>query len=75
MDDGRLVVNDDEADRVRTIFELYLDHLSLIVTSMRLDERGWTNKRFLLDFMHIDCDCLRCLVSSMLLISGKVESE
>jgi len=43
---GRLVVNDDEAVRVRTIFELYLDNQSLIETTKRLDERGWTTKRW-----------------------------
>lgn len=43
---GRLLVNEDEATRVRSIFELYLDHQSLIETVKALDARGWTNKRW-----------------------------
>ena len=43
---GRLLVNEDEATRVRGIFELYLEHQSLIETVKALDERGWTNKRW-----------------------------
>ncbi|MCK4412647.1 MAG: recombinase family protein [Candidatus Eisenbacteria sp.] len=42
----RLMVNEDEAARVRWIFELYLEHESLISTIRVLDERGWTNKRW-----------------------------
>ena len=42
----RLIVNEDEAARVRTIFELYLDHQSLIETVKALDARGWINKRW-----------------------------
>lgn len=43
---GRLQVNDDEAARVRQIFELYLNRLSLIETVKELDRRGWTTKRW-----------------------------
>jgi len=43
---GRLLVNEDEAARVRQIFELYLDHQALIATVKELDSRGWTNKRW-----------------------------
>ena len=43
---GRLRVNEDEATRVRGIFELYLEHQSLLETVKVLDERGWTNKRW-----------------------------
>ena len=43
---GRLVVNETEAVKVRTIFEVYLEHQSLIETVKKLDERGWTNKRW-----------------------------
>ena len=43
---GRLLVNEDEATRVRGIFELYLEHQSLLETVKVLDERGWTNKRW-----------------------------
>jgi site-specific DNA recombinase len=42
---GRLVVNEDEAARVRAIFELYLKHEALIPTIRELDARDWTNKR------------------------------
>lgn len=43
---GRLVVNEDEAARVRAIYELYLDRQSLIATIKETDARGWTNKRW-----------------------------
>ena len=41
---SRLVVNDDEALRVRTIFDLYLQHQSLIATIREIDDRGWVSK-------------------------------
>ena len=44
---GRLNVNDDEARTVRAIFELYLEHQSLIETIKEIDARGWTNKRWI----------------------------
>ena len=44
---GRLLVNDDEAQRVRGIFELYLERQSLIETAKELDTRGWTTKRWI----------------------------
>ena len=43
---GKLHVNDDEAARVREIFELYLNRLSLIEVVKELDARGWTTKRW-----------------------------
>ncbi len=43
---GRLHVNDDEAARVREIFDLYLNRLSLIEVVKELDARGWTTKRW-----------------------------
>jgi site-specific DNA recombinase len=43
---GRIVVNDDEAARVRGIFNLYLDRQSLIETIRELDARGWVTKRW-----------------------------
>ena len=43
---GHLHVNDDEAARVREIFELYLNRLSLIEVVKELDARGWTTKRW-----------------------------
>lgn len=42
----RLVVNDDEAERVRRIFELYLEHGSLMPVVKILNERGWRAKRW-----------------------------
>ncbi len=41
---SKLVVNQDEAQRVRDIYQLYLDHQSLIRVIDILDERGWVNK-------------------------------
>ncbi|MEQ9380130.1 MAG: recombinase family protein [Pirellulales bacterium] len=43
---SKLIVNEDEAARVGTIFELYLEHQSLISTVQELDKRGWLNKRW-----------------------------
>jgi len=43
---GRLVVNKEEAARVRAIYEVYLDRQSLIETIKELDARGWANKRW-----------------------------
>jgi len=40
----RLVVNPEEASRVRTIFELYLEKGSLLPVVEELDRRRWTNK-------------------------------
>ena len=43
---SKIVVNEQEAARIRTIFELYLEHQSLIATIQELDGRGWVNKRW-----------------------------
>jgi site-specific DNA recombinase len=43
---SKLVVNEQEAAHVRTIFELYLEHQSMIATIRAIDERGWVNKRW-----------------------------
>ncbi len=43
---SKLVVNEDEAHRVRQIFELYLEHQALIPVVQEVTERGWTNKRY-----------------------------
>jgi site-specific DNA recombinase len=40
----RLVVNPEEAERVREIFDLYLRRGSLIPTTAELNRRGWTTK-------------------------------
>jgi site-specific DNA recombinase len=44
---GALVVNEDEAARVRTIFDLYLEHDSLIPVVQELDRRGWRMKEWM----------------------------
>ena len=41
---GRLVVNEDEARRVRAIFDLYLEHRSLMAVVREVNRRGWTTK-------------------------------
>jgi site-specific DNA recombinase len=40
------VVNEDEAHRVRQIFERYLGHEALLPVVRELAERGWANKRW-----------------------------
>jgi site-specific DNA recombinase len=42
----KLLVNADEAVRVRAIFELYLQHESLLAVVQELAGRGWVNKRW-----------------------------
>ena len=43
---GRLVVNEDEAARVRAIFDLYLEHRSVMAVVREVNARGWTTKRW-----------------------------
>ena len=43
---GRLIVNEDEARRVRAIFDLYLEYRSLIGVVQELTRRGWTTKQW-----------------------------
>jgi len=43
---GRLLVNDDEAIRVRAIFALYLEHQALLPVVQELERRGWVGKRW-----------------------------
>jgi site-specific DNA recombinase len=42
----RLIVNEDEAAMVRSIFGLYLEHEALLPVVQELERRGWTNKRY-----------------------------
>jgi site-specific DNA recombinase len=42
----KLNVNATEAERVRTIFNLYLEHESLLPVVEELGTRGWANKRW-----------------------------
>ena len=41
---GRLHVNEEEAQRVRAIFALYLEHESLLPVVQELERRGWVGK-------------------------------
>ncbi len=43
---SKLLVNEAEAVRVRAIFDLYLEHESLLPVVQELDRRGWVNKRW-----------------------------
>jgi site-specific DNA recombinase len=43
---GRLLVNEEEAQRVRAIFALYLEHQSLLPVVLELERRGWVGKRW-----------------------------
>jgi site-specific DNA recombinase len=45
-DGYKLVVNPAEAERVRAIFALYLEHGSLLPVVEELGRRGWANKRW-----------------------------
>src|SRR5271165_1172099 len=45
-DNLKLVVNEVEAAKVQTIFELYLEYEGLIPVIRELDRRGWMNKRW-----------------------------
>ena len=42
----RLVVNEDEAARVRAVFALYVEREALLPVVQDLAHRGWTNKRW-----------------------------
>ncbi len=41
---GRLVVNGEEAEQVRAIFDLYIEKRSLIAVAQELNRRGWRRK-------------------------------
>ena len=43
---GRLVVNDEEAQRVRAIFALYAEYQALLPTVRELNRRDWTTKHW-----------------------------
>jgi site-specific DNA recombinase len=44
---GKLVVNAEEADRVKSIFALYLQHPSLALALGEMQARQWTTKRWI----------------------------
>ena len=43
---SKLIVNEEEAARVRVAFELYLEHERLLPVVEELDHRGWRNKEW-----------------------------
>ena len=43
---SKLFVNEEEAARVRAIFELYLEHQAMLPVVQELERRGWNNKRW-----------------------------
>jgi len=43
---GRLIINHEEAFKVRSAFELYQDHQSLTATAKELNRLGWTTKQW-----------------------------
>ena len=44
--ESKLVINSSEAEQVRTIFDLYLEHQGLISVVTELDRLGWKNKQW-----------------------------
>lgn len=44
--DTKLIVNQDEAERVREIFSWYLEHKALVPVVQELNRRGWTTKHW-----------------------------
>ena len=44
---GRILLNEDEASRVNTIYEIYLERQSLLKTVKEIRRRGWTTKRWI----------------------------
>ena len=46
VDQTKLVVDDAEADRVRQIFEMYLEHQAMLAVVKELNSRGWRTKRW-----------------------------
>ncbi len=44
---SRLLVNEEEAARVREIFDLYLEHPAMLATVKELNSRGWQRKRWI----------------------------
>ena len=41
---GRLIVNREEADQIRAIFDLYIEKQSLLAVAQELNRRGWRRK-------------------------------
>ncbi len=44
---GKLIINQEEAQRVQEIFPLYLKHQSLTKTAQDLNNKGWTTKTWI----------------------------
>jgi hypothetical protein len=51
----KLVINEDEAVRVRAIFASYLVHESLLPVVKELHRRGWASKRWVRNQRNEDC--------------------
>ena len=45
-DGGRIIINDDEAEQVRRIFEMYAEKRAMLPVVRELKRRGWHNKRW-----------------------------
>lgn len=43
---GKLIVNDDEAVQVRTIYQLYLEHKAMMPVVQEIERRGWRTKHW-----------------------------
>jgi len=43
---GKLLVNEEEAERVRAIYRIYLDYKAMIPVVQELDRQGWGTKRW-----------------------------
>jgi len=46
VQDKKLVVNPNEAERVRGIFDLYVEHRAMMPVVEELDQRGWRTKQW-----------------------------
>ncbi|MDK2848276.1 MAG: site-specific recombinase [Desulfuromonadales bacterium] len=43
---GKLIVNDDEAAQVRTIYQLYLEYKAMMPVVQEIERRGWRTKQW-----------------------------
>ena len=44
---GKLIVNEEEASTVRSIYQLYMEHRAMIPVVQEIEQRGWRNKRWI----------------------------
>jgi len=77
---GRLLVNTEEAERVRAVFALYLERRGLLPVVQDMERRGWCNKRYVTREDRVrgggpfTKTTLRCLLTNPLYI-GQVRSN